>query len=109
MPEQEQKVDIGSIGSRFGTLDLKLTSQPDGKLYVDVFAYEPANVRKTGILTRPDTDQLKMLKALIFKVDGAIKDLQSSQYQKRQQLMNHLQSLTSEQLSGLGIDSAWLV
>jgi hypothetical protein len=108
MNHQDQ-IEIGSIGSRLGTLTFKLLSQADGKRYVSIVAYEPANLRKSPVSIWLEVSQLQMLKDLVAKVEEAIEELQNSQYQKRQQLMNHLQSLTPEQLSGVGIDPVWLV
>lgn len=108
MERQEQTIEIGSIGSRYGSLNFTLTNQSDGKIYVNIFTYDAINSRRQPVLVRLDAIQMQELKALMTKVDETIETLQTSRSQKQQQLMDHLQSLTSEQLSGLGIDPAWL-
>jgi translation elongation factor EF-Tu-like GTPase len=71
------QVNVGAVESIRGTLKFSLVVQSDGATSVHIFAFDPTDGRKTGVLLTLDEGQYRHLKDLISDTDEAISKFSS--------------------------------
>lgn len=78
MSEVSLEIKLGSISSICGTLSftLRIDQNQKGKLYL--YAYDPSDLRKSGILLNLDANGYSDLKKNIENIDLTIDKLQTS-------------------------------
>ncbi len=77
------QLNVGSVGSSFGQLTFSFIVRNDGSGHLSIYASDPSNLRKSGVLVSCDGYAFESLKQLIKNTDDLIGKLQASNQMKR--------------------------
>lgn len=71
-------IKVGNLSSICGTLTFTLVVKPDMQGVLQLYAYDPTDMRKSGTLLQLDANGHSELKKNISKIDSTIGKLESS-------------------------------
>ncbi len=71
-------IKVGNLSSICGTLTFTLVVKPDMQGVLQLYAYDPTDMRKSGTLLQLDANGYSELKKIIDKIDTTIEKLESS-------------------------------
>jgi hypothetical protein len=77
------QLNLGSVGSSFGQLTFSFIVQNDGSGHLSIYASDPTNLRKSGVLVSCDGHSFESLQQLIGSTDELIAKLQASNQMRR--------------------------
>ncbi len=77
MKDASIQVELGSFGSRSGEMNFKFIAQNNGSIRIQVYAYDPSDLRKSGVIINLDTNQYQNLKSLIQHTDEMIEQMRT--------------------------------
>ena len=77
------QLTLGSVGSSFGQLSFSFIVQNDGSGHLSIYASDPSNLRKSGVIVSCDGHGFESLKQLIGSTDELIGRLQAANQMKR--------------------------
>lgn len=83
MDDMSLEVNIGSIASLVGELRFKFVVHSSGDAHLQIYAADPTDLRKAGVLLMLDERQYEELKALITRTDQAIERMRSAGQMKQ--------------------------
>jgi hypothetical protein len=66
------KVNLGSVESYCGQISFSIVVQEDGSGHIQLYASDPTNLRKSGVIVFCDEQGLSSLKQLVKKTDDLI-------------------------------------
>ncbi len=72
------EVKLGSVEDIIGTLNFKLEVRANGESTINVYAFDPSDLRKSGVLLSLDENMYQKLKIVIEKTDATIEKLKAS-------------------------------
>jgi len=72
MDEMSLQVNVGRVRSTIGELQFTVLAAQSGRVSIEIFASDPTDMRKSGVLLSLDQWGYEDLKALISRVDEAI-------------------------------------
>lgn len=70
--------NLGSTGTQFGQLSFSFLVSNNGNAHLQIWASDPSNMRRAGVLLQIAEDGYRVLKELCAKTDEAITRLKSS-------------------------------
>ena len=71
-------IKLGNVSSICGTLTFTLVVKPNMQGVLQLYAYDPTDMRKSGTLIQLDANGYSQLKQIITKIDATIEKLESS-------------------------------
>lgn len=71
-------INIGKVTSLIGSLDFKLVVKSNLKGVLQLYAFDPTDMRKSGVFLELDATQYSELKNIINIIDATIEKLESS-------------------------------
>jgi hypothetical protein len=71
-------INVGNVSSICGKLTFTLVVKPDMQGVLQLYAYDPTDMRKSGTLIQLDANRYSELKQIINKIDATIEKLESS-------------------------------
>ncbi len=77
------RVNLGSVESYCGELSFSIIVQNDGSAHLQLYASDPTNLRKSGIIVFCDEHELGALKGLVQKTDDLIGRLLAQKQMKQ--------------------------
>jgi hypothetical protein len=78
MDDMSLEVNIGSVTSTVGQLRFKFVVHNSGAAHLQIYAADPTDMRKSGVLLTLDETQYNQLKALIARTDQTIEKLRAA-------------------------------
>jgi hypothetical protein len=75
-------IKLGSLGSRYGKIDFKLEIKSNMQGTLQLYAYDPTDLRKSGTLIYLDANGFSELKLMIEKIQNTIDRLENSNQMK---------------------------
>ncbi len=72
------EINIGSVKSRVGQLLFKFVVHNSGAAHLQIYASDPTDMRKSGVLLMLDEAQYNELKTIIVRTDQTIEKLQAA-------------------------------
>ncbi len=78
MDDISLNINIGSVSSICGHLKFTLVVKPDMQGVLQLFAHDPTDMRKSGVLIQLDANRYSELKQIINRIDFTIEKLESS-------------------------------
>ncbi|QDV51786.1 hypothetical protein [Gimesia fumaroli] len=78
LEDMSLEVNIGSVQSNFGKLSFELTVHSSGDAHVRVYAFDPSDMRKSGVMLFLDEAGYSDLKNLFTKLENTILKLRNS-------------------------------
>ena len=75
--------NLGSVESSCGQISFSIIVQNDGSGYLQLYASDPTNLRKSGVIVFCDEQGLGSLKALVQKTDDLIGGLVAQNQMKQ--------------------------
>lgn len=77
------QINLGSLESYCGQLSFSIVVQNDGNGHVQLYASDPTNLRKSGVIIFCDDQELGSLKQLAQKTDDLIQKLLAQNQMKQ--------------------------
>ena len=71
-------INLGNVSSICGKLTFTLVVKPNMQGVLQLYTYDPTDMRKSGILLQLDANAYTELKKIIHKIDATIEKLESS-------------------------------
>jgi len=71
-------INLGNVSSIIGKLGFTLVVKPDMQGVLHLYAHDPTDMRKSGVLIQLDANGYSELKKIIEKIDSTIEKLESS-------------------------------
>lgn len=71
-------IKLGKVSSLCGTMDFTLVVKSDMQGQIQVYCYNPTNMRKSGVLVQLDTTRFAELKQVIERAEQTMEKLKSS-------------------------------
>ena len=78
MNDMSLEINIGSVKSTVGQLRFKFVVHNSGAAHLQIYASDPTDMRKSGVLLTLDETQYNELKSIITRTDQTIEKLQMS-------------------------------
>lgn len=78
MDEISININLGNVSSFGGKLSFTLVVKPNLQGVIQLYAYDPTDMRKSGTLMQLDANRYSELKRIINKIDNTIEKLESS-------------------------------
>ncbi len=78
MQDASQQFNLGSVNSRFGQLTFTLVVSNNENAHLEIYASDPKDMRKSGVLFIFVESSYQILKDLIAKTDEAVEKLKQS-------------------------------
>lgn len=75
MDEVTIEVQLGEVGSNYGKMKFAFVVGNDGSAFMKIYAFDPSDLRKSGIFMRLHEDQYQKLWSVMFKADETIEKL----------------------------------
>jgi hypothetical protein len=72
LQEAPLQVDLGTVETLLGNLQFTFVISAEGDAHIQVYAADPSNARKGGIMMMLDAQGYERLKAIIKGADGVI-------------------------------------
>jgi len=77
MEDASLQVNLGTVGSRSGELKFSFIVQSAGNARMQIYAYDPSDMRKSGVILTLQKEQYEHLKNIIRKSDELIDQMQT--------------------------------
>lgn len=78
MDDVSVQFNLGAVWWAHGRLEFTLVVRQDGKCFMRAFAYDPSNLRKSGITFVMGAQDYKMLKEVVAKADALLEELKTT-------------------------------
>lgn len=72
MPDAPQQVDLGAVETLLGNLQFTFVVSAEGDAHIQVYAADPSNAAKGGVMLMLDARGFERLKAIVRGADGVI-------------------------------------
>jgi len=78
MEDASLQFNLGSVGGRFGELKFSFVVFDNGNAHLQIWAYDPSDMRRSGVLLQVAEYGYRTLKELLAKTDQTIEKLKAS-------------------------------
>lgn len=72
MPDAPVQIDLGAVETLLGNLQFTFVVSAEGDAHIQVYATDPSNAGRNGVMLMLDGQGFERLKAIIRGADGAI-------------------------------------
>lgn len=72
MPDATQQIELGAVETLLGNLQFTFVVSPEGDAHIQVYAADPSNATKGGVMLMLDAQGYERLKSIIKGADAAI-------------------------------------
>lgn len=72
VPDAPQQIDLGAVETLLGNLQFTFVVSPEGDAHIQVYATDPSNAAKGGVMLMLDARGFERLKAVVRGADGVI-------------------------------------
>jgi hypothetical protein len=76
--EASLQLNLGCVESRWGKLSFSFVVRSSGDAHLQIYGYDPSDLRKSGVLLNLNESEYQKLKELIEKTDQTIEKLRGS-------------------------------
>jgi hypothetical protein len=72
MPDAPVQIELGAVETLLGDLQFTFVLNAEGDAHIQVYATDPSNAGKNGVMLMLDGQGFERLKAIVRGADGAI-------------------------------------